>query len=263
VSLIKVILAYRGFILGSIRRDFQSKYRNSILGISWTVLNPLAMIMVYTIVFSQVMRARLPEVDGIFAYSIYLCAGILAWGLFAEIVSRSQNVFIDNASLIKKISFPRICLPIIVIANALINFGIIFGIFSVFLVIIGDFPGIVYLAIFPLILILILFSVGLGIILGVFNVFFRDIGQFFSIFLQIWFWLTPIVYPLSIIPQNFKPILQWNPMAPLIGGFQVVLLEAQWPNWGAMWLSAALALFLPVLGFSLFRKHVGEMVDEL
>lgn len=263
MSTLKAILTYRGFILGSIRRDFQSKYRNSLLGILWALLNPLAMILVYTIVFSQVMRTRLPEVDGTFSYSVYLCAGILAWGLFSEIVSRSQNVFIDNANLIKKISFPRICLPIIVIASALINFGIIFSIFSFFLIIIGDFPGIVYLAVLPLIFVLILFSVGLGITLGVFNVFFRDIGQFFSIFLQIWFWLTPIVYPLSIIPKKFEPLLQWNPLAPLIGGFQAVILEAQWPNWGSMWLSIALAFFLPVLGFSLFRKYLGEMVDEL
>src|SRR3954465_3317713 len=98
--------SYRGFILGSVQREFQSKYRNSMLGAAWTVLNPLAMIVVYTVIFSQVMRARLPGMDSKFAYSIYLCAGVLTWALFAEIVGRAQNVFLENANLIKKISFP-------------------------------------------------------------------------------------------------------------------------------------------------------------
>ncbi len=97
------------------------------LGAIWTIINPLSMIVVYTVIFSQVMRAKLPDMDSDFAYSIYLCSGVLTWGLFAEIVGRSQNVFLEYASLIKKLSFPRICLPIIVILNSLLNFGIICG----------------------------------------------------------------------------------------------------------------------------------------
>ena len=88
------------------------------MGAAWTVLNPLAMIIVYTVIFSQIMRAKLPGVDSTFAYSIYLCAGVLTWGLFAEIISHGQNVFLEHANLIKKLSFPRICLPVIVVLNA-------------------------------------------------------------------------------------------------------------------------------------------------
>jgi lipopolysaccharide transport system permease protein len=109
--------AYRGFIVASAMREFQSKYRNSLLGAAWTVINPLAMIIVYTVIFSQTMRAKLPGVDSTFAYSIYLCAGVLTWGLFAEIVGRGQNVFLENANLLKKLSFPRLCLPVVVVAN--------------------------------------------------------------------------------------------------------------------------------------------------
>ena len=110
-SMVKALWNYRGFISGSVKREFQSKYRNSLLGALWTILNPLAMIIVYTVIFSEVMRAKLPGVDSTFGYSIYLCAGILTWGLFAELVGRSQTVFLDNANLLKKISFPRLCLP--------------------------------------------------------------------------------------------------------------------------------------------------------
>ena len=112
LGMLKVLWDYRGFILGSVKREFQPKYRNSLLGAAWTVLNPLAMIVVYTVIFSRVMHARLPGVDSTFAYSIHLCAGVLPWGMFVEIVSNGQNTFVNNANLLKKLSFPRLCLPI-------------------------------------------------------------------------------------------------------------------------------------------------------
>ena len=101
VGVLKPLWAYRGFILGSVKREFQSKYRNSLLGAAWTVIQPLAMIVVYTVIFSQVMKAKLPGVDTTFAYSIYLCAGIITWGLFAEISGRAQNIFLEHANLLK------------------------------------------------------------------------------------------------------------------------------------------------------------------
>ena len=99
---------YRGFVLGSVKRDFQAKYHQSLMGVLWTLIQPLAMILVYTLVFSQVMKTKLPGVEtgNGYSYSIFLCAGLLTWGLFAEIVSKSQTLFIDNANLLKKVNFP-------------------------------------------------------------------------------------------------------------------------------------------------------------
>jgi len=208
------IWTYRSFIYGSVKREFQSRYRNSLLGAAWTVINPLAMIVVYTLIFTQIMRAKLPGIESQYAYSIYLCTGVLTWGYFAEIVTRSQNVFIENANLIKKINFPRLCLPVVIVANASLNFLIIFGLFTLFLIFSGSFPGFVYLALIPLLMIQVAFSIGLGMTLGVLNVFFRDVGQFFSVVIQFWFWLTPIVYPAAISPERFlkssKPQMQKN-----------------------------------------------------
>ncbi|MGR8951985.1 MAG: ABC transporter permease [Gammaproteobacteria bacterium] len=262
-TMIRALWAYRGFILGSVKREFQSKYRNSLLGAAWTMLNPLAMIVVYTVIFAEVMRAKLPGVDNTFGYSIYLCAGTLSWGLFAEIVGRAQNVFIDHANLIKKLSFPRLCLPVIIILSSMLNFAIVFGLFTAFLLISGNFPGTAYIALLPLLVILIFFSIGLGITLGVLNVFFRDVGQFFGIFLTFWFWLTPIVYPASILKESTRDILVWNPMSSLMEGFQQILVAGQWPMWEHLWLITLLAMFFCFTGFGLFRRHVGEMVDEL
>lgn len=263
LALLKSIAGYRGFILGSVKREFQSKYRNSILGAAWTVLNPLAMIVVYTVIFANVMQNRLAGSTSTFSYSIYLCAGVLTWGLFAEITGRAQTVFLEHAGLIKKITFPRICLPIIVVANACLNFSIIFGLFTAFLIISGNFPGLVYLALLPLLLLQVLFAIGLGIILGVLNVFFRDVGQFFTIFLQFWFWFTPVVYPVAALPEAVRGWLSLNPMAPLIMAYQDVIVKHAWPQWGSLLPITVLALLLCVLGMRLFRKRAGEMVDEL
>ncbi|NTX29466.1 ABC transporter permease [Burkholderia pyrrocinia] len=263
LGMLRVLWAYRGFILGSVKREFQSKYRNSLLGAAWTVLNPLAMIVVYTVIFSRVMHARLPGVDSTFAYSIHLCAGVLPWGMFVEIVSNGQNTFVNNANLLKKLSFPRLCLPIIVVINALVNFAIVFGLFTVFLVMTGNFPGFPYLAVVPVLTLMTLFAIGLGIMLGVLNVFFRDVGQFFGIVLNFWFWMTPIVYAADILSKSTQAALRFNPMAPVIEAFQVTMVQHVWPDWSTLLFPFVLSIGLCLAGFSLFRKHAGEMVDEL
>ena len=264
LTFFKSVWAYRGFILGSVKREFQMKYQTSMLGAAWTVINPLAMIIVYTVIFSQVMRAKLPGTDNSFAYSVYLCSGVLTWGLFSEIVTRSQTVFIENANLLKKLSFPRICLPIITVLNALLNFCIIFSLFTVFLLVSGNFPGWSYLALIPVLIILIAFSAGLGIMIGVLNVFFRDVGYLFSVILQFWFWFTPVIYPVAILPDFARRALLINPMAPIIAASQQILLSGQMPDdWQALSLVALLAVILCFFSWRLFRKRSGEIVDEI
>jgi lipopolysaccharide transport system permease protein len=263
LSMFSSVWRYRGFIGGSIKREFQIKYRNSLLGAAWTILNPLSMIVVYTLIFSQVMRTRLPGATSSFAYSIYLCAGVLTWGLFAEITTRSQTVFLENAGLIKKLQFPRLCLPVIVVLNAGVNFGIIFGLFTTFLVLSGNFPGWIFFAIFPVLLVQIIFAIGLGMILGVLNVFFRDVGQFFTILLQFWFWFTPVVYPVAALPPAIRDMLAWNPMVGVIGAYQSILLHAQAPDWWSILPATIAGLVCCIIGLQLFRKRAGEMVDEL
>ena len=147
--------------------------------------------------------------------------------------------------------------------NASLNFSIIFALFVIFLLISGGFPGWVFLAILPLLVIQVLFSIGLGITLGVLNVFFRDIGQLFSVVLQFWFWLTPIVYTVTILPPAVKQLMQLNPMAALIGAYQQIFVHKQWPVWSSLWLVTLLSVLLCIWALRLFRKHAGELVDEL
>lgn len=146
----------------------------------------------------------MPDNTGSFAYSIYLCSGVLTWGLFTEMLDKGQSVFINNANLIKKLSFPKICLPIIVTLSAVLNFAIIFSLFLIFIIVTGNFPGWLFLSVIPVLLLQILFAGGLGMILGVMNVFSGMWRQLVGVALQFWFWFTPIVYVLNSLPAWAK-----------------------------------------------------------
>ncbi|MCK0163725.1 ABC transporter permease [Marinobacter sp. S6332] len=254
---------YRNFITGSVKREFQSKYMNSLLGVAWTVIQPLSMILVYTLIFSQIMRAKLPGVESQYAYSIFLCAGILTWGLFSEITSRTQNMFLDNANLLKKLSFPWYCLPVTVIASAGLNFLIIFALFVIFLVVTGNFPGWVILAGIPVMAVQLFLAGSLGLMLGVLNVFFRDVGQLYTVILQFWFWLTPIVYPLDILPERLQQIIHLNPMTGLMSAYQNLFTRAQVPDWSSILPALGVGVVFFLLAVNFLRKHANEIVDEL
>lgn len=261
---LRAIWRFRGFILGSVRREFKDRYQGSLLGRLWLVLNPLAMILVYTLVFSEVMKARLPGMEGsTFGYSIYLCAGVLTWGLFADLVTRLQTVFISNSNLIKKVSFPRTALPVIATLASLASFAIILVLFLTFLAVTGNFPGLPVVAIVPLLLVQLIFSIGLGLLLGVLNVFVRDIGQATGVVLQFWFWLTPIVYTSSIVPERFRLFLEVNPMWPLISAYQTIFVRGDWPDFGSIFPVCVAGLALLVLAGAMFRRVAGELVDDL
>lgn len=245
-------------------REFHGKYRESLLGAFWSVANPLAMIIIYTVVFGQLMRATLPGHERTpFAFSIYLCAGVITWGLFSEMLGRLNGMFLDNGNLIKKSNFPRICLPAIVTLSALINFSIILFLYLLFIAVVGHWPGLAIFALFPLLLLQLLFTLGLGVFLGTLNVFFRDVGQLTGVVLQFWFWLTPIVYTLPALPEKVRWLMAWNPIQPLIYSYQQIFLDKTLPNFGNLLPLSILTVILLLLGGSFFIARVGEMVDEL
>jgi lipopolysaccharide transport system permease protein len=264
MQMFRALWAYRSFILTSVMREFHGRYRNTLFGALWSVAGPLSMIVIYTLVFSQLMSSSVPGYEKTpFAFSIYLCAGVITWGLLAEMLGRLNEVFTQNGNLIKKASFPRACLPAIAALSGLLNFGIIFGLYLAFLLIIDHFPGWPILAALPVLALQILFCLGLGVILGTLNVFFRDVGQLTQVVLQFWFWLTPIVYTPSILPEGVKHVLTFNPAYPLISAYQTIFLEQKWPDWSSLAGVTLLTAVLLILAARLFLSRVGELVDEL
>ena len=262
--MLQPLWAYRSFVYSSVLREFNARYRESLLGALWAVANPLSMIVIYTVVFGQLMRPNLPGHENTaFAFSIYLCAGVITWSLFAEMLGRLNGVFLENGNLIKKSNFPRICLPAIVAISALLNFSIVFALYLAFLALIGHWPGWPMLAIVPLLALQVLFTLGLGVFLGTLNVFFRDVSQLTAVVLQFWFWLTPIVYALEAIPRQAQNVLRYNPLQPLMAAYQRVFLERAWPLWETLLPLTLVAAGLLWLSARFFALRSGEMVDEL
>jgi len=253
----------REYILASVKRDITSRYLGTQLGFFWVIAQPLAMIAIYTLVFAAIMKPSLPGHESRFAYSINLCAGIVLWQLFSEVISRSVGMFVHNANLLKKVSLPKFSLPVIVALSAFTNFSIIFVLFLGFLVVVGGFPGIVLIAIGPVLLIVIAFALGLGVLLGTVNVFYRDIEQSIAMLLNFWFWLTPIVYPVRVLPEALAAVLEWNPMWPLVSFTQTLFLDGRVPEWQMLVYPATVALLFVVLGLQAYRKLGAEIVDEL
>lgn len=245
-------------------REFHGKYRESLFGAFWSIANPLAMIIIYTVIFGQLMKPTLPGHEKTpFAFSIYLCAGIITWQLFGEMLGRLTNVFLEQGNLIKKTNFPRICLPAIVAVSAMLNFGIVLCLYLIFLGLIGHWPGMELFAMFPLLTLQILFTLGLGIFLGTLNVFFRDVGQLTGVVLQFWFWLTPIVYTIPALPDSARSVIELNPLQPLIVSYQQIFLDNAMPDFGSLIPLAGLTILMLALGAGFFLSRVGELVDEL
>lgn len=263
VGMARAIWRYRGFVIATVAREFRLRYQGSALGVLWNLIQPIGTVFIFTVVFAQVMRARLPGVDDVFGFGIFLCAGMFAWALFAEIVQRGLTMFIDQGNMLKKSNFPKSSLPVIVVLSALLNFALTYGIFLAFLALTGRFPGLVVFEAIPVLLLLVTFATGLGVLLGTLNVFLRDIGQVVGIGLQFWFWLTPIVYPVAALPDFARAWLAVNPMAPVIAAFQSIFVQGKSPEWSTLAMPLATSVVALALAALAFRAWADEIVDEL
>jgi lipopolysaccharide transport system permease protein len=260
---LRALWRYRGFVAGMVGREFRARYVHSLLGATWAILNPLAMIIIYTVVFAQVMRARLPGVDDSLAYSLYLCAGLLPWTFFTELLTRGVTSFLEFGPLLKKVSFPRLTLPAIVLLASTINFCIVFALFLLVLLAVGRFPGWVICAFVPLLAVQQAFALGLGFLLGALNVFYRDVAQTVGVVLQFWFWFTPVVYSIGVLPDSVRRLFALNPMTALVDAYQGIVLRGAWPEWSRFRLHALGAAAILLLAGRAVRALSSELTDEL
>ena len=255
---------YRYFICSSIQSEFNSRFIQSRLGGLWLVIHPLVQAAIFALVLGKLMAAKLPGMDQTkFAYPIYLLSGMLAWSLFTEIVTRCLTLFIDKGNFLKKIVFPRICLPLIIAGSAFINNLLLFAAMIIVFSVLGHVPEICLIWVPLLILLTLAFSLSIGLILGIFNVFIRDVGQVVPILLQLVFWATPIVYSPEILPTSLRSLLVYNPIAILTQSFQNVILFNRAPNFFSLSCLVLITMVLFYSALGLFRRASAEMVDIL
>ena len=254
---------FRDFVAASVKREFATRFLGTQFGFLWAIAQPLALVLIYTLVFAAIMKPALVGHSSRYAYSIYLTSGIITWTFFSELLARSVGIFVQNAHLLKKVNIPKITLPLIAAFSSLLNLAIVLIIFLAFTALAGFWPGWTLLAVVPVLAIVIAFTVGLGILLGTINVFYRDIEQGVGMALQFWFWLTPIVYPARALPPYLESFLTWNPMWPIVRAMQEIFLEQRFPNWGTLAYPLVVALVLLALAYRAFNSLSGELVDEL
>lgn len=254
---------YRHFILTSIRNDLRTRFARSRLGAIWGILQPLAQSAIYAIVMGRVLGSRLPDTTNKYAYVIYLLAGLAAWTLFAEMVTRCLTIFVDNGSLLKKMVFPRICLPLIVSGSSLQNNLFLLATTLAIFIIVGNYPTWTWLWLPVLVIVTLAFGLALGLVLGVLNVFVRDVAQVMNVVMQLWFWLTPIVYPVNTLPGHFALVLRLNPMYAIASSYQQVFVWGHMPHVKSLAVIFVASLLVLAAGLGLFRRASPDMVDVL
>jgi lipopolysaccharide transport system permease protein len=261
--MVRSLWAYRGLVASLVRRDFQVRTVRAAWGSLWLLVHPAIQILIYSVVFAGVLRAKLPGSNDRLAYGLYVCAGLITWNYFAEIVLRCQTIFLEHAHLLKTTRFPRSTLPLALFASATLNFAVVAGVLLLVLLLLGRWPGLLLVTAIPLLALQGLLGLGLGVLMGTLNVFFRDVGHAMTIVLQFWFWLTPIVYPLEVVPAPVRALLEWNPMLHLVSAYQAIVVDRHAPECSGIPGVAALCVGVGLVAWHVFRTLSPDLVDEL
>jgi len=211
-------------IRSMVSRDMKARYVGSFLGIFWSIIHPLTQLLIYYFLFSVILKIKLGAEYGGTDFATWLVAGLLPWLFFADIVTRSPAAILEQSTLITKMVFPSEILPFAHLMAAMINHLIGMVIFISFLLVTGYGMSLKILLILPILLATGIFALGIAWALSALNVLLRDIGQIIGVFVNIWFFLTPIMYPLHLIPESLQKLYHLNPMLHAVEAYRVALL---------------------------------------
>ena len=239
---------YRELLITSVKKDVRGKYKNSILGVFWSFLNPLLQIAVYAFVFGKILNA------GEDNYGVYICCGLIPWTLFSTVLNRTSYTFIENSGIIKKVFFPREVLPVSVVTAECVNFFISTVVIIGFVVASGlGFSW--YLVFYPFILLtLYMFLIAVSMLISSITVYVRDLQHFIGIGLQLMFYATPIAYSSSRVPANFQWVVKINPVAYVIEGFRDIFLYHQMPDVVSLLSICGISIVLFIINYAIFNK---------
>jgi len=247
------LFRYRELLRQLVIREVKLRYKRSVLGFAWTVLNPLFAMAIFTMVFSRIFGER-PN------YPLYVITALLGWNLFSLGTSRGLDSVVQNGPIIRKVFVPKAIFPVASVASQVVNFILSLLPLCLFMVAIGArfSPALLWLPI-PL-LSLTGFAMGIALLLGTFNVFFRDVRYFYEAGAMAWFYATPIFYPPEIIPDKFKFLLNINPMYPLLESLRAPLYRATAPPADLLILGLAISVVTLLLGWSVFHRFEGRFI---
>lgn len=259
---IKGIYHWRELLWQMVGREVKARYKQSILGYFWVILNPLAQMLVMSFAFSIILKIP-TNAAGNIPYSVFLFVGLLPWTLFANSLSSAASSLVGSASLITKIYFPRSILVVSTIAAKIIDFLFALTILIVYMIAYQIPITTNILWVFPIFIIQQLFTLGLSLFFAASNLLYRDIQYLLGLILTLWFYVTPIVYSADAIPAKYKVIFQLNPLSVIINAYRQTILGGGQPNYLSLIIATLLSLITLTLGLTYFKHKEKIFADNI
>ena len=251
---IQAFLKYRNLLRELVIRDIKIRYRKSFLGLLWTVLNPLLMMIVITFVFSTLFKSEIEN------FAVYFLSGNILFSLNSEATIQAQLSVLSNGALIKKVYIPKYLFPLSKVLSALVNFFFAFIAVTIVMVVTqAEFHTTMLLSFVP-VLYLTLFSTGLGLLLSALTVYFRDLTHLYNVFILAWMYLTPVFYPIDIVPESSRAVMEWNPMYKFITYFRMLILDGVIPRWQMNVECLLFGLISLIIGMYVFYKKQDKFI---
>lgn len=243
------------------KRDFQERYIGTGLGKFWFILSPIITIFIYTVIFSDFMKMKIDIIDNTYAYSIYLIPGLLAWTTFSVTLMRLSTSFFDKANLLKKINVPMFTFQLSIVITEFFLFMLSISLGIGFLMLVSQPLSWTFLWMLPVMALQTVFSFGLGVILSLFTPFFKDLKEAIPIVVQLWFWMTPIIYMSDMIAGKYPALLIYNPFYYFVKIYQDIFLYSKSPTFENFTIILLITFTtLPLAGF-LYKKMIGTIKD--
>jgi len=257
VEEILALFEYRDLVAQLISRAIKTRYKRSVLGVAWTMLNPLLTMIVLTVVFSQVFRFTTEN------YPVYVLSGVMAWSFFSGTTTAAMGEMVWGGGLLNRIYVPKAVFAVAALGTAIVNLGLSLIPLFIIALVLGVHIGFSVFAMLPAVLLLGMFSLGIGLLLSTAVVYFADMLPVYDVLLTMWMYLTPIIYPIEIVPPALLPFFKLNPMYVMIEAFRQPLMYGTIPGWDIWGLAALYAIVTLVIGGVVFASRANEYVYRI
>lgn len=257
IKKIQELYMYRQFLYTSVKKEFRGKYKKSFFGVLWSFINPLLQLLVYALIFPFILRIQEDN------YIMFLFTALIPWNFFSGTLAQSTSVIISNGGILKKVYFPREILPISLVISGAINFLIscIIIVVALFISGIGISKYILFLPV--ILLVQSLVTLAICFVLSSFTVYIRDLEYFISILLQLWMYVTPVLYSIELIPTQFTRLFYLNPMTQIVNSYRNIFYYQRMPDLKALAIWFVIGIVGLIIGYAIFKKFEKRFAEEL
>lgn len=254
---LRALWRYRDLVRHLVARDLRVKYKGSSIGFAWSLLNPLLLAAVYTFAFRYIIAVPIEH------FPLFLLSGMLPWSFFSSSLAMATGSVADNSALVRKVAFPRVILPVGVVLSQFAQFALMYAVIIPAGAALGPGASAALIALVPLVVLQLLFTLGIALLLSTAYVYFRDTRHLLDVALQVLFWLTPIVYAVALVPERLRALIWLNPVALFVATYHTIVVEGRWPGVPmaiALMAAAAISATAGLVVFSRHQRRFAELV---